>query len=103
MVKKRGGDRTLNPADDFRKSMRKKELKKNKDQRKRTREVIDMVKNPEKIVEEVRATARGAPPRTVAVTNATRTASASAGEATRRDGEGRQGRSGGAREESAGA
>lgn len=53
MVKKKGGSRVINPADDFRKAMRKKELKKNKDQRKRTRDAIDMVKNPDKIVEEV--------------------------------------------------
>lgn len=53
MVKSKGG-RVMNPADDFRKAMRKKELKKNKDQRKRTRDAIEMVKNPEKIVEEVR-------------------------------------------------
>lgn len=46
--------RTVNPADAFRKEQRKREVKKNKKERQRTRYLSGLVKDPTKILEEVR-------------------------------------------------
>jgi hypothetical protein len=44
----------MNPTDAYRKEQRKRELKKNKKERKRVREIGAYVKNPELLKEEVR-------------------------------------------------
>lgn len=48
------GKREMNPTDAYRKEQRKKEIKKNKKDRKRVRELGSWVKNPDLLKEEVR-------------------------------------------------
>lgn len=50
----RSGRREMNPTDAYRKSQRKKEVQKNKKERKKVREFSAMVRNPDLMVEEVR-------------------------------------------------
>lgn len=45
----------MNPTDAYRKLQRKKEVQKNKKERKKVREFSAMVRNPDLMVEEVRA------------------------------------------------
>lgn len=50
----RSGKREMNPTDAYRKLQRKKEVQKNKKERKKVREFSAMVRNPDLMVEEVR-------------------------------------------------
>lgn len=50
----RSGRREMNPTDAYRKLQRKKEVQKNKKERKKVREFSAMVRNPDLMVEEVR-------------------------------------------------
>lgn len=50
----RSGRREMNPTDAYRKRQRKKEVQKNKKERKKVREFSAMVRNPDLMVEEVR-------------------------------------------------
>jgi hypothetical protein len=59
MGKTRSGKRDMNPTDAYRKEQRKKELKKNKKDRKRVRELGSYVKNPDLLKAEVRDLRRG--------------------------------------------
>ena len=50
-----GRRRSLNPADAYRKKQRQRELKKNKEERRKVREANSFVKDPSKLHSEVRA------------------------------------------------
>lgn len=50
----RSGKREMNPTDAYRKLQRKKEVSKNRKERKKVREFSAMVRNPDLMVEEVR-------------------------------------------------
>lgn len=54
----RSGRREMNPTDAYRKLQRKKEVQKNKKERKKVREFSAMVRNPDLMVEEVRKSGR---------------------------------------------
>eukprot|EP01029_Cantina_marsupialis_P017535 TRINITY_DN393_c0_g1_i1.p1 TRINITY_DN393_c0_g1~~TRINITY_DN393_c0_g1_i1.p1 ORF type:complete len:281 (-),score=95.33 TRINITY_DN393_c0_g1_i1:350-1192(-) len=53
MVKKRAGKASLNPTDSFRKAQRKRELKKNKKQRTKVRDVASLLKDPHRLQNEI--------------------------------------------------
>ena len=60
----RSGKREMNPTDAYRKLQRKKEVSKNKKERKKVREFSAMVRNPDLMVEEVREEKYGSSGRT---------------------------------------